>query len=109
MEIDSSRAVFLPDSVIVVREGQNSPASGLANGLTLGAWDKVHKRPNSEVAITTTAVVGDAYLIHRTDTYYIDTADSNLYKGMYSDSSEESHGSNASKGKVVPITGGKGQ
>lgn len=43
----------------------------------------INNRPNSEIVVTTTAVEGGNYLIHMTDTYYIDTSDSDLYEGAY--------------------------
>lgn len=55
--------------------------TGVIDGIAL--FQEINKRPHTEIAVTTTAVDGTSYLIHMTDTYYIDTPDASLYEGSY--------------------------
>ena len=58
---------------------------GIAGGIDLYAlWVEMNKRPNTEIALTTSAEVGDRYIIHQTDSYYIDTVDTGLFTGSKS-------------------------
>ena len=79
----------LAGGVLVIRDAAlyNPTTSGLV-ATTLGIagavdlyalWVEMNKRPNTEIALTTSAEVGDKYIIHRTDSYYIDTVDTGLF------------------------------
>ena len=79
----------LAAGVMVIRDtviygaGTNSviPTTiGLAATADLFAlWIEFNKRPNTEISLTITAEVGDKYIIHRTDSYYVDTVDTGLF------------------------------
>lgn len=79
----------LTAGILVIRDTAlyNPTTSGLVTtsmGLAVAAdlyalWLDMNKRPNTEIALTTYAQVGDKYVIHQTDSYYIDTVDTGLF------------------------------
>ncbi len=92
----------LAAGILVIRDAAlyNPTPSGLAVstlGITAAAdlyalWLEMNRRPNTEIALTVYAQSGDKYIIHRTDSYYIDTVDTGLFV--------------PSKSKVFEVTSG---
>jgi hypothetical protein len=77
----------LAGGVLVLRDVANTTRStiGALAGLAIAAdavksYNEVTKPPSSEVVLTTSIAKDNLFILHRTDAYYIDGADSSLFE-----------------------------
>ena len=46
----------------------------------IASYNEITKRPSTEIVLTTSIQKDSVFIAHRTDAYYIDGADSNLFE-----------------------------